>query len=332
MGPVVGGARLWPRRLPRHRRTTRWRAFVRHPAAAAQRDRHAAHGPRVQPDHHGQPDALPPHARASTRSGYRAPTTRASPRRSWWSASCRSKASRAMTWAAEAFVAKVWEWKEKSGNTITTQMRRMGDSVDWSREYFTMDAKLSEVVTETFVRLYQQGLIYRGKRLVNWDPELKTAVSDLEVESEEEDGFLWHIRYPLADGSGAPHVATTRPETMLGDVAVMVHPRGRALPAPDRQDGEAAAVRPRHPCDCRRLRGPGIRHRRGQGHAGPRRQRLRGGPAPRPAHHRRADAGREDQRQRARRLPRAGPLRGAQARGGRPASPGPARRNRASTS
>jgi valyl-tRNA synthetase len=122
------------------------------------------------------------------------------------------------------FVAKVWEWKEKSGNTITTQMRRMGDSVDWSHEYFTMDEKLSQVVTETFVQLYEQGLIYRGKRLVNWDPELKTAVSDLEVESEEEDGFLWHISYPLADGSGALVVATTRPETMLGDVAVMVHP------------------------------------------------------------------------------------------------------------
>lgn len=122
------------------------------------------------------------------------------------------------------FVQKVWEWKEKSGNTITTQMRRMGDSVDWSHEYFTMDEKLSAIVTQTFVHLYEQGLIYRGKRLVNWDPELKTAVSDLEVESEEEDGFLWHIRYPLADGSGHLTVATTRPETMLGDVAVMVHP------------------------------------------------------------------------------------------------------------
>src|SRR3954469_5036107 len=122
------------------------------------------------------------------------------------------------------FVAKVWEWKQKSGNTITTQMRRMGDSVDWSHEYFTMDENLSKVVTQTFVELYRQGLIYRGKRLVNWDPELKTAVSDLEVESEEEDGFLWHIRYPLADGSGSLVVATTRPETMLGDTAVMVHP------------------------------------------------------------------------------------------------------------
>ncbi len=130
------------------------------------------------------------------------------------------------------FVAKVWEWKEKSGNTITTQMRRMGDSVDWSREYFTMDDKLSKVVTDTFVRLYQQGLIYRGKRLVNWDPKLQSAVSDLEVENEEKDGSLWHIAYPLADGSGQLVVATTRPETMLGDVAVMVHPedeRYRAL-------------------------------------------------------------------------------------------------------
>jgi len=124
----------------------------------------------------------------------------------------------------EAFAAKVWEWKEKSGNTITSQMRRIGASVDWSHEYFTMDEKLSPVVTDTFVKLYEQGLIYRGKRLVNWDPELKTAVSDLEVESEEEDGFLWHIRYPLASGAGHVTVATTRPETMLGDVAVMVHP------------------------------------------------------------------------------------------------------------
>ena len=100
----------------------------------------------------------------------------------------------------------------------------MGTSPDWKRERFTMDAGLNKVVTETFVRLFNEGLIYRGKRLVSWDPVLKSAVSDLEVESEEEDGFLWHIRYPLADGSGDITVATTRPETMLGDVAVMVHP------------------------------------------------------------------------------------------------------------
>jgi valyl-tRNA synthetase len=122
------------------------------------------------------------------------------------------------------FVAKVWEWKQESGSTITRQMRRMGDSVAWKHEYFTMDDKLSTVVTDTFVKLYDEGLIYRGKRLVNWDPVLKSAVSDLEVESVEEDGWLWHVRYPLADGSGSLVVATTRPETMLGDVAVMVHP------------------------------------------------------------------------------------------------------------
>ena len=122
------------------------------------------------------------------------------------------------------FVAQVWEWKASSGATITSQMRRLGDSVDWSREYFTMDEGLSAVVNETFVRLYDEGLIYRGTRLVSWDPALKSAVSDLEVESEEEDGFLWHIRYPLEDGSGHLVVATTRPETMLGDTAVMVHP------------------------------------------------------------------------------------------------------------
>ena len=124
----------------------------------------------------------------------------------------------------EKFLEKVWEWKEYSGNTITRQMRRLGTSPDWTRERFTMDAGLSKIVTETFVRLYNEGLIYRGKRLVNWDPVLHTAVSDLEVVSEEEDGFMWHITYPLADGSGSLTVATTRPETMLGDTAVMVHP------------------------------------------------------------------------------------------------------------
>lgn len=124
----------------------------------------------------------------------------------------------------EKFLEKVWEWKEYSGGTITKQMRRLGTSPDWSRERFTMDAGLNKVVTETFVRLYNEGLIYRGKRLVNWDVKLGTAVSDLEVVQEEEDGFMWHINYPLADGSGHLTVATTRPETLLGDVALMVHP------------------------------------------------------------------------------------------------------------
>jgi len=128
----------------------------------------------------------------------------------------------------ERFIARVWEWKQESGSIITQQMRRLGASCDWAREYFTMDGKLSRVVTETFVRLYEQGLIYRGKRLVNWDPILLTAVSDLEVESEEEDGQLWQITYPFKDGPidglRGLTVATTRPETMLGDVAVAVNP------------------------------------------------------------------------------------------------------------
>ncbi|GMM67652.1 valine--tRNA ligase [Alteromonas sp. MTD1] len=124
----------------------------------------------------------------------------------------------------EDFIKKVWEWKEHSGGTITGQMRRLGTSPDWSREVFTMDEDLSKAVTEVFVKLHEEGLIYRGKRLVNWDPVLHTAVSDLEVLNEEEDGYMWHMRYPLADGSGELVVATTRPETMLGDTAVAVHP------------------------------------------------------------------------------------------------------------
>lgn len=124
----------------------------------------------------------------------------------------------------EKFLEAVWDWKAESGGTITRQMRRLGDSMDWSRERFTMDEGLSDAVREVFVRLHEEGLIYRGKRLVNWDPVLHTALSDLEVLSEEEVGHLWHFRYPLADGSGHLTVATTRPETMLGDTAVAVHP------------------------------------------------------------------------------------------------------------
>ncbi len=124
----------------------------------------------------------------------------------------------------EAFVERVWEWKNESGGAISRQLRRLGASVDWRREKFTMDPELSEAVTEAFVRLFHEGLIYRGKRLVNWDPVLKTALSDLEVASVEESGSLWHLRYPLSDGGGYLVVATTRPETMLGDTAVAVHP------------------------------------------------------------------------------------------------------------
>lgn len=136
------------------------------------------------------------------------------------------------TLGREAFLERVWQWKEQSGSTITRQMRRLGSSCDWSRERFTLDADLSKAVTRVFVKLYQEGLIYRGQRLVNWDPHLQTAVSDLEVEAHEEQGHLWHIRYPRCDGNGYLVVATTRPETLLGDMAVAVHPddeRYRAL-------------------------------------------------------------------------------------------------------
>ena len=128
----------------------------------------------------------------------------------------------------EAFVERAWDWTAQSGGTIRRQLRRLGASVDWTTERFTLDEGLSEAVLETFVRLYDKGLIYRGRRLVNWDPVMRTAVSDLEVTAEEEDGHLWHIRYPLCEppsaGAGWVTVATTRPETMLGDVAVAVHP------------------------------------------------------------------------------------------------------------
>ena len=124
----------------------------------------------------------------------------------------------------DKFIERVWDWKQESGGTITRQLRRMGASPDWSHERFTMDEGLSDAVMEVFVSLYDDGIIYRGKRLVNWDPVLHTALSDLEVLSQEEQGHLWHLRYPLADGSGHLTVATTRPETMLGDSAVAVHP------------------------------------------------------------------------------------------------------------
>jgi valyl-tRNA synthetase len=135
-----------------------------------------------------------------------------------------SEGKKRTDFSREEFTARVWEWKQQYGGAITEQMRRLGASVDWSREYFTMDDRLSVAVKEAFVRLYEQGLIYRGAYIVNWDPVLGTAVSDLEVENEERAGHLYHIRYPLADGSGSITIATTRPETMLGDVAVAVNP------------------------------------------------------------------------------------------------------------
>ncbi|MFA6162440.1 MAG: valine--tRNA ligase [Methylobacter sp.] len=137
---------------------------------------------------------------------------------------CNAEGKTRHDYGREKFIEKIWEWKEESGGTITRQLRRMGSSLDWDRERFTMDEGMSDAVQEVFIRLYEEGLIYRGKRLVNWDPVLHTAVSDLEVLSEEENGSMWHLRYPLSNGQGHLIVATTRPETMLGDAAVAIHP------------------------------------------------------------------------------------------------------------
>ena len=137
---------------------------------------------------------------------------------------CNAEGKTRHDYGREKFLEKVWQWKEESGGTITRQLRRMGSSLDWDRERFTMDEGMSDAVQEVFIQLYEEGLIYRGKRLVNWDPVLHTAVSDLEVLSEEENGSMWHLRYPLSKGQGYLVVATTRPETMLGDAAVAIHP------------------------------------------------------------------------------------------------------------
>ncbi|HCT99853.1 MAG TPA: valine--tRNA ligase [Methylococcaceae bacterium] len=137
---------------------------------------------------------------------------------------CNAEGKTRHDFGREKFIEKVWEWKEESGGTITRQLRRMGASLDWSRERFTMDEGMSRAVQDVFIELYREGLIYRGKRLVNWDPVLHTAVSDLEVLSEEENGFMWHLRYPLSNGQGHLIVATTRPETLLGDAAVAINP------------------------------------------------------------------------------------------------------------
>ena len=224
----------------------------------------------------------------------------------------------------EAFIERVWEWKDESGGQIINQLKRLGASCDWSRERFTMDEGLSQAVVEVFVTLYKDGLIYKDKRLVNWDPKLLTAISDLEVEQREVDGSLWHFRYPLADGVTYEHpvafdedgnatewetrdylvVATTRPETMLGDTGVAVHPDDRALCLAGRQGRRPAARRAAHPDRRRRICRSGGGHRRGEDDAGARFQRFRRRQA-RPAsgrqHH---DPGRAHHAHRQRRFPR----------------------------
>jgi valyl-tRNA synthetase len=233
--------------------------------------------------------------------------------------------------ARKNFVSKVWEWKEQSGNTITQQMRRMGDSVDWTREYFTMDDKLSKVVSETFVKLYEQGLIYRGKRLVSWDPVLQSAVSDLEVENTEADGKMHYILYPFADGpqlidgvmQKGMTIATTRPETMMADGALAVHPEDERykhlvgkkvdLPLCDRQIPIIAD-------DCRSRIWLWLR----EDHGRPRYQRLRMLNASQLAidHHLHLDG--HCERKRPQSLSRHGPLCGAQGRDQRLGSTRPA--------
>ena len=174
----------------------------------------------------------------------------------------------------EAFLEHVWEWKAQSGGAITRQLRRLGASCDWAHERFTMDEGYQRAVTHVFVELHKRGLVYRDKRLVNWDPKFQTAISDLEVETSDVQGKFWTLSYPLADNSGAIQVATTRPETMLADMAVAVHPGRRALQGADRQADQAPDHRPADPDHRRRACRSGARLRRGQDHAGPRLQRL----------------------------------------------------------
>ena len=211
----------------------------------------------------------------------------------------------------EKFVERVWAWKEQSGSTITRQMRRLGASVDWSRERFTMDEGLSAAVVETFVRLYEDGLIYRGKRLVNWDPKLGTAVSDLEVDNEEELGTIWEIRYPLADRSGSVVVATTRPETMLGDTAVAVNPDDERLKA---YVGRLAVDRSHGTDRRRRAGGSRIRHGRREDHASARLQRLADRTATRLARAVDFRPRSESERERAKKISRSRSLRGSKSR------------------
>ena len=185
--------------------------------AAAQRDRRAAHGSRPQQHRAGRADPLRAHARPARRSGCPAPITPASPPRTWSSGCSPRRALTRFDLGREAFVERVWAHVRETGAAILEQLKAIGCSADWSRTYFTLDDGLSRAVREVFVRLYEKGLIYRGHYIINWCPRCLTALSNEEAEKEEVDGKLWHIRYPLADGSGHVTVATTRPETMLGD-------------------------------------------------------------------------------------------------------------------
>ena len=259
------------------------RALLHHDPAA-QRDRHAAHGARVPAHAHGRAHALPPHARRphALAAGHR-------PRGHRHADGGRAPAerrghARGTTSAARPSSSASGSGRSSPAARSARQMRRLGASVDWSRDRFTMDEGLSRGgAPKSSCGCTRKGLIYRGKRLVNWDPVLHTALSDLEVVSEPEAGSLWHLRYPLADGSGHVVVATTRPETMLGDTAVAVHPEDERYRHLVGQRDPPAARRPADPDHRRRVRRPGVRHRLREDHAGARLQRLRDRPAPRPA-------------------------------------------------
>ena len=219
----------------------------------------------------------------------------------------------------EAFVERVWQWKTEYGGRILGQMRRLGDSVDWSRERFTMDEGLSRAVQTIFKRLFDDELIYRAERIINWCPRCLTALSDIEVDHTDDEGELVSIRY--GDGEDSIVVATTRAETMLGDTAVAVHPDDERYRPPGRHRRRAPADRPGDPDRGRRARGPRLRHRRGQGDPRPRPERLRDRPPPRPAG--RADHGRARRDHRARARSRAStgsrPARRSSPRSARPA-------------
>ena len=318
MVPDLGSARRFQAELEAGR------ACLLHPAAAAERHRHAAHGTRVPADDHGRADPLSPDARLQHAvAGRHRPCRHRHADRGRATAQGRRQDS-ARSRPREVRRARV-AMEAGVGSAITHQMRRLGAAADWSRERFTMDDGMSKAVLETFVRLHEDGLIYRGKRLVNWDPKLGTAVSDLEVESEEEQGKLWEIRYPLADGSR--RLGCRRDDAARDDArrhGGRGESRRRALSELRRQAGHAAVDRPHDSRRRRRFRGPRIRHGCSQGDAGARHERLADRPAPRAAGDRDSRSRSEGQRQRTRKIPRHGSLRRAQGGARRPDCRGPA--------
>ena len=242
-GPDLRG---WEESRRVRRTAGQQRGALHHHDPAAERHRQPAYGPRadLHAAGHADPLAADAGARRAVAAGHRPCRHRHAD--GGGAAAGPGRRPRRKALGREAFLERVWQWKAESGGTITRQLRRLGASLDWPRERFTMDDGLSAAVREVFVRLYERRADLRDRRLVNWDPKLQTAISDLEVESREIKGHLWHIRYPV-EGGGEIIVATTRPETMLGDTAVAVHPEDATLHGSDRQAGDPAAGRAAHP-------------------------------------------------------------------------------------